>query len=309
MKTGLVSVGMLAFHGEPFLSRALDALLRQDYAPIEIIILDDIRSSEQTKAVAQEYARRHPDRIRYVLDTVPRTTHEASNHVVTFAQGEFFTYAGDDDIWDSSYVRRLVDALREHPGIAMVYTNGYYLDGNDRRYDGTVVKPHRLYTRNHTVSYMIRTFLMHRHVVPIIFGLFRTAVLRAMLPFHTFDGLQDVDNLFIVKLFAHARIDSVPEPLFGRRVDHRPVGATPIHAELGSGVPEGWWQYCRHQWRLHREVTAVLRCSPLPRGQRWFLQSWSLWAWLWFVSVSYPLFVGGMVRRTPFRQLRRWIST
>ena len=38
---GLVSVIMPVFNGERFLRQALDSVMAQDYAPLELIVVDD----------------------------------------------------------------------------------------------------------------------------------------------------------------------------------------------------------------------------------------------------------------------------
>ena len=60
-----VSVVTPAHDAAPYLGQALDSVLGQTYGDWEAIVADDA-SSDGTRAVAAEYAERHPGRIRLV---------------------------------------------------------------------------------------------------------------------------------------------------------------------------------------------------------------------------------------------------
>jgi glycosyltransferase involved in cell wall biosynthesis len=58
-----VSIGMPVYNGEPYLTRALDALLAQSFTDFELIISDNA-STDATETICREYAARDR-RIRY----------------------------------------------------------------------------------------------------------------------------------------------------------------------------------------------------------------------------------------------------
>lgn len=127
MKTpGRVTIMVPVLNGELFLPLALDSLLAQDYQHFEIVILDN-QSTDRTAEICRAYACRDP-RVRYVMDTVNRISHDAANHLGTFIDGEFCMIACDDDLWTPNFLSVLVKYLQLHPDVGLVFPNAYYVD-------------------------------------------------------------------------------------------------------------------------------------------------------------------------------------
>ena len=124
MKTpGLVTIMVPVLNGELFLPLALDSLLAQDYQHFEIVILDN-QSTDRTAEICRAYACRGA-RVRYVLDTVNRSSYDAANHLATFIDGEFCMIACDDDLWTPNFLSVLVKYLQLHPDVGLVFPNAY----------------------------------------------------------------------------------------------------------------------------------------------------------------------------------------
>ena len=126
------------------LARALRSLLEQRQQPLEILVVDNAPSSDQTQ---QTIAREFPS-IRYVREPVPGLDF-ARNRAMREAQGDILAYLDDDAVADPDWIAateqafaanpRLgacmgkVDALTlDNPGARLFEANGGFARGTTR---------------------------------------------------------------------------------------------------------------------------------------------------------------------------------
>ena len=121
-KDPLVSAIIIFFNEERFLAEAIASVLAQTYSRWELLLVDD-GSNDGSSAIAQSFAQRHPERIRYI-------THEhqankgmsaSRNLGVREAKGDYISYLDGDDIWEPSKIAEQVSVLSVQPEAAMVY--------------------------------------------------------------------------------------------------------------------------------------------------------------------------------------------
>ena len=264
MKTpGLVTIMVPVLNGELFLPLALDSLLAQDYPQFEIVILDN-QSTDRTAEICREYGRREV-RVRYVLDTVNRISHDAANHLATFITGEFCMIACDDDLWAPNFLSVLVKYLQRHPDVGLAFPNACYVDVEGNRGTQRLLPTRYLYAQSDSPLTNVWRYLGQRRVVPTIFGLYRSRAYLAALPFDTFDEtIADVDNLFLIKLMVQTKVHAIDEILFFYRNKYR--GYDP---SLTCGSPKGksvfhaWWFFTQHQWRFVQKIVQAVNESQL----------------------------------------------
>ena len=261
--SGLVTIMVPVLNGELFLPLALDSLLAQDYQNFEIVILDN-QSTDRTAEICSEYAGRDA-RVRYVMDTVNRISHDAANHLATFIAGEFCMIACDDDLWAPNFLSVLVKYLQRHPDVGLAFPNACYVDVEGNRGAQRLLSWRHLYTRDNSALANVWRYLGQRRVVPTIFGLYRSESYLTALPFDTFDEtIADVDNLFLIKLMVQVKVHGMDEPLFFYRNKYR--GYDP---SLTSGSPKGesvvraWWFFVQHQWRFMKKIAEVVNGAQL----------------------------------------------
>lgn len=113
MNGPLVSVVVAVHNGERFLRESLDSVYAQDYAPVEVIFIDD-GSSDGSAEVARSY-----EGLRYFHQQNAGLA-AARNAGLTHAQGEFLAYLDDDDILMPQKLRIQVEYLQQHPKIGCV---------------------------------------------------------------------------------------------------------------------------------------------------------------------------------------------
>lgn len=204
----LVSIGVPVYNGAGHISRALDSLLAQDYANIEIVVSDNA-STDGTTDILREYSTRHGN-IRLFINEQTSTIVENFKRVLQEAQGDLFMWAAADDLWRPSFVSALVSELVEHSeaGVAMsavdrVLDNGAFID-TVRFAKGDDPTP-----MSHIE--LARALTTPRKYNYFIYGLFRTPLLRSAT--EHFPEVPGEDRIMLAQLALATRFRYVDEPL------------------------------------------------------------------------------------------------
>jgi glycosyltransferase involved in cell wall biosynthesis len=116
-----VSVVSAFLNAERFLAEAIDSVLAQTWTNWELLLVDD-GSFDTSTPIAQRYAERYPDRIRYLEHPCHenRGTSPSRNLGIQHAKGEFIAFIDADDVWMPSKLADQVDILMQQPEIGMV---------------------------------------------------------------------------------------------------------------------------------------------------------------------------------------------
>lgn len=111
--SGLVSVVIPAYNVAAHIGEAIDSVLAQDYAPVEIIVVDDGSKDDTAEVVSS----------RFPQVTLIRKANggaaTARNAGIRQAQGEFIAFLDADDIWLPGKLKAQVAYFRAHPDVAM----------------------------------------------------------------------------------------------------------------------------------------------------------------------------------------------
>jgi glycosyltransferase involved in cell wall biosynthesis len=111
--TPLVSVIIPVYNGEEFLGGSIASVLAQDYAPFEVIVVDD-GSTDATADVAKSFAG-----VRYI-HRENGGVGAAKNTGIAAARGELYANIDADDTMPPWKLRVQVEYLRTHPEITCV---------------------------------------------------------------------------------------------------------------------------------------------------------------------------------------------
>lgn len=124
---GKVSIITPCYNGERFLDRYFDSLIKQTYDNVELIIVNDQRSSDKSEKICLSWQTRVEKRgfgFRYILQKKYRGVAGAINEGLPFVTGEFFIWPDCDDPLLPSSIEKRVDFLIRHPDYALV-RSGY----------------------------------------------------------------------------------------------------------------------------------------------------------------------------------------
>lgn len=96
--------------------RALDSVLAQDFAGEWEVVVGDDASTDSTRAICEEYARRYPERIRLMPKAANKGLVGNYFDCMLACQGEYVTDCAGDDYWISPHkLRDMAHALDAHP--------------------------------------------------------------------------------------------------------------------------------------------------------------------------------------------------
>ena len=124
----LISIVMASYNGEKYLRPQLDSLLAQDYPSLEIICVDDA-STDDTWALLMSYQAKDA-RIKIIQQSANQgyiATFEKGIHAAT---GDLIALADQDDIWISSKISKLFDALGQ---ASLVYSDSELINAQGEK--------------------------------------------------------------------------------------------------------------------------------------------------------------------------------
>lgn len=248
---GLVTICMPTYNRAHMVGQAIEAVLGQTYSNLELIIVND-GSKDDTRKVLDDYARRDP-RIR-VIDKENEGIPDTVNRGWREARGEYVTWTSDDNLYHPTTLEVMVNELREHPNVGLVYTDCRNIDA-----DGNVLGE-RQGQDPQVLEYdcPIMGCLLFRSSVFERVGMFRKQWPRC----HDFDFYRRVSRQFPVR--------RVPQVLYDYRVHEASMSgdfhalrtevARVIVSDLGAGqsAAEVWAECWHHLGR-----------KALREGRRW----------------------------------------
>jgi glycosyltransferase involved in cell wall biosynthesis len=132
-----VSVIMPSFNAERYLHTAVDSVLRQTFADLELLIVDD-GSIDETVVIAEWYSDRDA-RVR-VLRQKNAGPGPARNTGFRAAAGRYFAFLDSDDEWDDTFLAEQVAVLDARPDVDVVIGNARNRGGSR---DGQPSRPVR----------------------------------------------------------------------------------------------------------------------------------------------------------------------
>lgn len=180
----LVSVIVPGYNHAPYLTERIRSILAQDYANIELILLDDC-STDGSADILQEY-NGHPKVKGIVVNAVNSgSTFAQWKKGLSMAVGEYVWIAESDDSASPEFLSTMVDALESHPEAAMAFAGSVMIDADGKEIEGMdwdrwpeetdgtalemasheLIASHLLFTNR---IYNASQVLMKRSVIPVI---------------------------------------------------------------------------------------------------------------------------------------------
>lgn len=215
-----ISVIIPAYDAAGFITEALDGVLAQSVAPHEIVVVDD-GSADSTAAVVTQWAADHPAIALRLLRQANGGISSARNTAIGAAGGDWLALLDADDVWETSHLALLCDALAAAPDALAAYGAGRLLvDGmvQPRLYDDFWDQPAR--KLGHPVAgtgflrldrAIIGRLLKGNFIKPSSILMRRDAAVRAGLFDPALRASEDRD--FLIRLVLDGDIVYVPQPL------------------------------------------------------------------------------------------------
>jgi glycosyltransferase involved in cell wall biosynthesis len=124
MSTPKVSVIICCYNQQSFIRETVESVLAQTYPNLEVIITDD-GSTDATPAILQEYAQRHPEKIKIALSEKNTGIPGNFNRGLKLRTGEFTAMLDGDDVMLPAKIETQVALMQAHPK-----ANGCYHDAD-----------------------------------------------------------------------------------------------------------------------------------------------------------------------------------
>lgn len=121
-----VSVFMPTYNHEAFIAGAIESVLAQNYAPLEIVIGDD-GSTDQTAEIVRSYAAKYPNIIP-VLSTHNTGIPANFNRILERCTGSYVAGISGDDRWLPGRLHKLVGLLESDDEIVYAYSDSESFD-------------------------------------------------------------------------------------------------------------------------------------------------------------------------------------
>jgi glycosyltransferase involved in cell wall biosynthesis len=108
--------------GEKFFIEAIESIFAQTYDNWELLLADD-GSTDESTAIALQYARKYSEKVRYVEHEghQNRGMSATRNLGIRHAKGEYIAFLDADDVWLPHKLEQQVPILESHPEAAMLY--------------------------------------------------------------------------------------------------------------------------------------------------------------------------------------------
>lgn len=118
----LHSIIMPVYNGEAYLGEAIDSILAQTCADLELIAVND-SSRDDSLAILQSYAARDA-RVRVVSTAINSGGPALPKNVgLALATGEFISFCDQDDILQPEKLALATDVLRRHPDLDILFAD------------------------------------------------------------------------------------------------------------------------------------------------------------------------------------------
>ncbi|MGP9737773.1 MULTISPECIES: glycosyltransferase [Halomonas] len=135
----LVSVIMPCFNRLDTIEEAVNSVLAQSYARIELILIDD-GSEDGTAQWCERCANTNPQ-VNALLLSENGGVSAARNRGLEAALGEYIMYLDSDNRWDTRYVAAMVGAFKKLPHAEALYSGLYRYYGDSKTPAGVMFGP------------------------------------------------------------------------------------------------------------------------------------------------------------------------
>ena len=231
----LVSIIIPAYNVEKYIREALNSVINQTYANLDIIIVDD-GSTDNTGKICDDYLRKDM-RIR-VVHRVQGGLSAARNTGIDIIKGEYIAFLDSDDAYVPNTIETLVKTMKDEQADIVCC----------RMCTRHTVKKMKT-PGNNAKQYVVKKFSSEKALYEMAKGRISESACDKLYARNLFDGLRFSegrvyeDSLLMPYLFEKARkIVKIPLELYLYRI--RPNSITNYYSEIKA---EGWL-YVKRNW-------------------------------------------------------------
>jgi glycosyltransferase involved in cell wall biosynthesis len=129
----LVTVGVPCYNHARFVADSLDSIRAQEYANMQLIIVDD-KSSDDSVNVIEKWIRQHQAKVEFIKHGENQGICRTLNEMVSLAKGKYIAWLSSDDVWLPQKLREHVEMLERLPeAVGVVYSDAYQISEDGGR--------------------------------------------------------------------------------------------------------------------------------------------------------------------------------
>jgi glycosyltransferase involved in cell wall biosynthesis len=205
-----VGIGIPVFNGENYLSEAINSVLDQSYADLEVFICDNA-STDKTEDICREFARKDP-RIHYVRNT--ENIGAAKNYDLVWHRSEntFFKWLAHDDRLLPNFVEQTVEVLEADSSIILCNGVVDYIDehGEHMGYYKSVIRD----ADSDDPAARFAAIILRMHTCVDFFGMIKREFMVGSLLHQAYRGS---DRAFLAQMALRGRFFQIASPLVQMR--------------------------------------------------------------------------------------------
>jgi glycosyltransferase involved in cell wall biosynthesis len=127
-----VSILLTCYNHIRYLPVAWESIWSQTFTDFEVIAIDD-----GSKDGTREWLSAQTQPAKVILNEKNLGTYGSLNRALEAATGEFVAVLNDDDVWAPEKLQRQVELMDSHSQVGLVHTDGWFIDGDGKRMEGT----------------------------------------------------------------------------------------------------------------------------------------------------------------------------
>ena len=205
----LVSVLIPCYNCEPYVREAVMSIMRQSYANLEILVIDD-GSTDNTGNILKKLAE-EDTRIVYIKNEKNLKLIATLNKGLDLCKGKYIARMDADDISVPTRIEKQVDFLEKHPNIGVVGTYTKNFGANNRTW------------KMETKDKYIRTNLLFSSCFAHPAVMMRTSVLRDNHLYYNTDYPHAEDYKLWCDIAQYTELANIPEVLLHYRINKNQV--------------------------------------------------------------------------------------
>lgn len=215
-KYPLLSIGMPVYNGEKYVGQALDSLLTQNFKDFELIISDNA-STDNTAEICKRYLERD-NRIKYYRNEVNIGALVNFNNLVNYATAPYFMWASHDDMWEPSYISKLINIMESDKSIVLGFSDFDNIDEDDKQIRAypKILK----LSSSETIFKRLFKFIIFEESdgkANLVYGIMRLNILKEIGGFNKTLGEFAADDLFLFSILFKGNFYIIDELLFHKR--------------------------------------------------------------------------------------------
>lgn len=130
--TQMLSILMPTYNHEKYIAKAIEsALMQKTSYSWELLIHDDC-STDNTKAIAREYAQKYPEKITLLEESQNQGLIKSYKALIDISKGKYLAILESDDYWiDENKIQKQIDFLEQNPDYGLVAGDVITVDEDD----------------------------------------------------------------------------------------------------------------------------------------------------------------------------------